>query len=144
MSVANVFARDGGERGSTPPSLPDVAIERGSAAASQTFTGVSCVAHERKHDGGASKDGSEAWKGRGRIDEEEWRRNGKVETWLTDGACTCNDAWTTGTARENRTMCVSETTMDIPQSVQCFGKKKTSVAVAHCKRGRGLLKLNGK
>lgn len=29
------------------------------------------------------------------------------------------------------------------ESVQCFGKKKTSVAVAHCKRGRGLLKLNG-
>ena len=135
--------RKGWVGGSTQPSLTDVAIERGSAAASQTFTGVSCVAHERKHDGGASKDGSEAWKRRGRIDKEEWRRNGKEETWLTDGTCTGNDAWTTGTARGNRTMCVSETTMDIQQSVQCFGKKKTSVAVAHCKRGRGLLKLNG-
>merc|ERR1711920_75525 len=29
------------------------------------------------------------------------------------------------------------------ESVQCFGRKKTSVAVAFCKRGRGLLKLNG-
>ena len=135
--------RKGWVGGSTQPSLTDVAIERGSAAASQIFTGVSCVAHERKHDGGASKDGSEAWKRRGRIDKEEWRRNGKEETWLTDGTCTGNDAWTTGTARGNRTMCVSETTMDIQQSVQCFGKKKTSVAVAHCKRGRGLLKLNG-
>ena len=27
--------------------------------------------------------------------------------------------------------------------MQCFGRKKTSVAVAFCKRGRGLLKLNG-
>ncbi|KAL1986849.1 hypothetical protein VTN96DRAFT_5502 [Rasamsonia emersonii] len=28
-------------------------------------------------------------------------------------------------------------------SVQCFGKKKTATAVAHCKQGRGLLKING-
>ncbi|ODQ53926.1 ribosomal protein S9 [Saitoella complicata NRRL Y-17804] len=28
-------------------------------------------------------------------------------------------------------------------SVQCFGKKKTATAVAHCKAGRGLLKING-
>ncbi|KAJ8476201.1 hypothetical protein OPV22_019928 [Ensete ventricosum] len=28
-------------------------------------------------------------------------------------------------------------------SVQCFGRKKTAVAVAHCKRGRGLIKVNG-
>jgi len=28
-------------------------------------------------------------------------------------------------------------------SVQCFGRKKTAVAVAHCKRGRGVLKVNG-
>jgi len=27
--------------------------------------------------------------------------------------------------------------------VQCFGKKKTATAVAHCKAGRGLLKVNG-
>ncbi|RRT60033.1 hypothetical protein B296_00043958 [Ensete ventricosum] len=28
-------------------------------------------------------------------------------------------------------------------AVQCFGRKKTAVAVAHCKRGRGLIKVNG-
>merc|ERR1712063_3145 len=29
------------------------------------------------------------------------------------------------------------------ESVQVFGRKKTAVAVAYCKRGRGLLKING-
>lgn len=29
------------------------------------------------------------------------------------------------------------------ESVQCFGRKKTAVAVTHCKRGCGLIKLNG-
>ncbi len=29
------------------------------------------------------------------------------------------------------------------QSVQCFGKKKTATAVAHCKQGKGLVKVNG-
>ena len=29
------------------------------------------------------------------------------------------------------------------EAVQCFGKKKTATAVAHCKRGKGLIKLNG-
>ncbi|KAF3491090.1 40S ribosomal protein S16 [Arthroderma uncinatum] len=28
-------------------------------------------------------------------------------------------------------------------SVQCFGKKKTATAVAHCKQGKGLIKVNG-
>mmetsp|Transcript_30635 Transcript_30635/g.85808 ORF Transcript_30635/g.85808 Transcript_30635/m.85808 type:complete len:147 (+) Transcript_30635:70-510(+) len=28
-------------------------------------------------------------------------------------------------------------------SVQVFGRKKTAVAVAHCKKGRGLIKING-
>ncbi|CAD0097977.1 unnamed protein product, partial [Aureobasidium mustum] len=28
-------------------------------------------------------------------------------------------------------------------SVQCFGKKKTATAVAHCKQGQGLIKVNG-
>ena len=28
-------------------------------------------------------------------------------------------------------------------SVQVFGKKKTSIAVAICKRGKGLIKVNG-
>jgi len=30
------------------------------------------------------------------------------------------------------------------QSVQTFGKKKTATAVAHCKAGKGLIKVNGK
>ncbi|KAJ1335482.1 small subunit ribosomal protein S16e [Microdochium nivale] len=30
------------------------------------------------------------------------------------------------------------------QSVQCFGKKKTATAVAHCKAGNGLIKVNGR
>jgi len=34
--------------------------------------------------------------------------------------------------------------MSAPQSVQCFGKKKTATAVAHCKAGKGLIKVNGK
>jgi len=33
--------------------------------------------------------------------------------------------------------------MSAPQSVQTFGRKKTAVAVAHCKTGSGLIKLNG-
>ncbi|EKX31756.1 small subunit ribosomal protein S16e, cytoplasmic [Guillardia theta CCMP2712] len=28
-------------------------------------------------------------------------------------------------------------------SVQTFGKKKNAIAVAHCKRGKGILKVNG-
>ncbi|CAI7912271.1 unnamed protein product [Closterium sp. NIES-53] len=31
----------------------------------------------------------------------------------------------------------------VMESVQCFGRKKTAVAVAHCKRGKGLIRLNG-
>jgi len=30
------------------------------------------------------------------------------------------------------------------QSVQCFGKKRTATAVAHCKQGKGLIRVNGK
>ena len=30
------------------------------------------------------------------------------------------------------------------QSVQVFGCKKTATAVAHCKRGNGLIKVNGR
>ncbi|KAH0196856.1 ribosomal protein S9, partial [Aureobasidium melanogenum] len=32
--------------------------------------------------------------------------------------------------------------MSSSQSVQCFGKKKTATAVAHCKQGQGLIKVN--
>ncbi|PKA62557.1 40S ribosomal protein S16 [Apostasia shenzhenica] len=28
-------------------------------------------------------------------------------------------------------------------AVQCFGRKKTAVAVTHCKAGKGLIKVNG-
>merc|ERR1712126_340192 len=31
-----------------------------------------------------------------------------------------------------------------PQAVQVFGRKKTATAVAHCKRGNGLVKINGR
>ncbi|KAK5128393.1 hypothetical protein LTR85_003061 [Meristemomyces frigidus] len=34
--------------------------------------------------------------------------------------------------------------MSATQSVQCFGKKKTATAVAHCKQGKGLIRVNGK
>ena len=30
------------------------------------------------------------------------------------------------------------------QSVQVFGRKKTATAVAYCKRGKGILKVNGR
>ena len=30
------------------------------------------------------------------------------------------------------------------QSVQCFGRKRNATAVAHCKTGRGLIKVNGR
>jgi len=29
------------------------------------------------------------------------------------------------------------------RAVQCFGRKKTATAVAHCKRGKGVLHING-
>lgn len=31
-----------------------------------------------------------------------------------------------------------------PQSVQVYGRKKTATAVAHCKRGNGMVKVNGR
>lgn len=30
------------------------------------------------------------------------------------------------------------------EGVQCYGRKKTATAVAYCKRGQGLIKINGK
>jgi small subunit ribosomal protein S16e len=33
--------------------------------------------------------------------------------------------------------------MAVIEGVQCFGRKKTATAVAYCKRGRGLIKING-
>lgn len=29
------------------------------------------------------------------------------------------------------------------QSVQCFGRKKTATAIAHCKAGNGMIRVNG-
>merc|ERR1712071_301496 len=31
----------------------------------------------------------------------------------------------------------------MPEAVQTFGKKKNAIAVAHCKRGKGVLNVNG-
>merc|ERR1712168_921942 len=36
------------------------------------------------------------------------------------------------------------TMVNVPSSVQVFGRKKTSTAVAFCKRGNGLIKVNGR
>lgn len=33
--------------------------------------------------------------------------------------------------------------MSATESVQCFGRKRHAVAVAHCKRGSGLVRVNG-
>ncbi|KAF8941412.1 40S ribosomal protein S16 [Dissophora ornata] len=33
--------------------------------------------------------------------------------------------------------------MSDSKSVQCYGRKKTATAVAHCKAGKGLIRLNG-
>ena len=35
-------------------------------------------------------------------------------------------------------------TKDPVQSVQVFGRKKTATAVAYCKRGKGIVRVNGK
>lgn len=41
-------------------------------------------------------------------------------------------------------MATTETTTTTKKkAVQCFGRKKTSVAVAYVKQGRGLIKVNG-
>lgn len=34
--------------------------------------------------------------------------------------------------------------MAAPQMVQCFGKKRNATAVAQCKAGQGLIKVNGR
>merc|ERR1711928_17258 len=36
------------------------------------------------------------------------------------------------------------TMVNVPSSVQVFGRKKTATAVAFCKRGNGLIKVNGR
>ncbi len=39
---------------------------------------------------------------------------------------------------------MSQTAKTPRESVQVFGRKKTATAVAHCKRGNGVLRVNGK
>lgn len=39
---------------------------------------------------------------------------------------------------------MSVTNKEAIQAVQVFGRKKTATAVAYCKRGNGLLKVNGR
>merc|ERR1712110_912583 len=39
---------------------------------------------------------------------------------------------------------MSDSTKDPVQGVQTFGRKKTATAVAYCKRGKGLIRVNGK
>merc|ERR1711896_7273 len=34
--------------------------------------------------------------------------------------------------------------MSATESVQTFGRKKTAIAVSYCKRGRGIIKINGR
>merc|ERR1712140_49621 len=38
----------------------------------------------------------------------------------------------------------TSTMVNVPTSVQVFGRKKTATAVAFCKRGQGLIKVNGR
>merc|ERR1711879_93524 len=38
----------------------------------------------------------------------------------------------------------NSTMVNVPTSVQVFGRKKTATAVALCKRGQGLIKVNGR
>ncbi|KAF3667833.1 40S ribosomal protein S16 [Capsicum annuum] len=37
----------------------------------------------------------------------------------------------------------AEATPAAAEFVQCFGRKKTAIAITHCKRDRGLIKING-
>merc|ERR1711992_223213 len=46
-----------------------------------------------------------------------------------------------GTSTRERTMADEKEPI---QSVQTFGRKKTATAVAYCKRGKGLIKVNGR
>ncbi len=47
-------------------------------------------------------------------------------------------------ARSVRSLSLSlSLSLSAMESVQCFGRKKTAVAVTYCKRGRGLIKING-
>ena len=53
--------------------------------------------------------------------------------------------WSIGASRVSPSPTLPLTMATTPpiESVQCFGRKKTAVAVTYCKRGRGLIKING-
>ncbi|KAK7320115.1 hypothetical protein RJT34_04849 [Clitoria ternatea] len=61
-----------------------------------------------------------------------------------NGGVTYNDSPTlnSGGRRRRRSRRIQKMAQAIEQ-VQCFGRKKTAVAVTYCKRGRGLIKING-
>merc|ERR1712169_164280 len=54
-----------------------------------------------------------------------------------------NDNFPTTIPQLHSSVICRQLKMSAPQSVQCFGKKKTATAVAHCKKGKGLIKVNG-
>merc|ERR1711862_1094497 len=49
-----------------------------------------------------------------------------------------------GRSAKTSIMDMGKDTKDPVQSVQTFGRKKTATAVAYCKRGKGLVRVNGK
>merc|ERR1712230_202431 len=55
-----------------------------------------------------------------------------------------NDNFPTTIPQLHSSVICRQLKMSAPQSVQCFGKKKTATAVAHCKKGKGLIKVNGR
>merc|ERR1712012_848851 len=49
-----------------------------------------------------------------------------------------------GRSAKTSIMDMGKDTKEPVQSVQVFGRKKTATAVAYCKRGKGILKVNGR
>merc|ERR1712095_176288 len=49
-----------------------------------------------------------------------------------------------GRSAKTSIMDMGKDTKEPVQSVQVFGRKKTATAVAYCKRGKGLIKVNGR
>ncbi|RXM99071.1 40S ribosomal protein S16 [Acipenser ruthenus] len=74
-----------------------------------------------------------------------------LSSWIRTGMAS-SARWTFGillqllgmSECEERGDCWNMPTKGPLQSVQVFGRKKTATAVAHCKRGNGLIKVNGR
>merc|ERR1711923_48898 len=49
-----------------------------------------------------------------------------------------------GRSAKTSIMDMGKDTKEPTQSVQTFGRKKTATAVAYCKRGKGIIRVNGK